>query len=104
MAFDGKIENRDEPRKFTLNEVLEQLEKVKDVRPGKHPEIITGVKRKRNEGPKIYSRISGLWRLPYWKDLKLPHNLDVMHIEKNICENILFTLLNVPGKTKLMPG
>ena len=100
MAFDGKIENRDEPRKFTLNEVLEQLEKVNDVRPGKHPEIITGVKRKRNECPKIYSRISGLWRLPYWKDLKLPHNLDVMHIEKNICENILCTLLNVPGKTK----
>jgi hypothetical protein len=23
-----------------------------------------------------------------------------MHIEKNVCENILFTLLNVPRKTK----
>ena len=30
----------------------------------------------------------------------LPHNLDVMHIEKNICENILWTLLKVEGKTK----
>jgi hypothetical protein len=36
-----------------------------------------------------------LWQLPYWKDLMLPHNLDVMHIEKNVCENILCTLLSV---------
>ena len=88
LAFGGKCENKDEPGKFTLEEVLEELEKVKDVRPGKHPKII-GNKRKRNEGPRIYSRKVGLWRLPYWQHLKLPHNLDVMHIEKNICENIL---------------
>jgi len=99
LAFDGKHEKKDQPGKFTLAEVMEELEKVKDVKPGKHTEII-GNKRKRNEGPRIYSRKAGLWRLPYWKDLKLPHNLDVMHIEKNICENILVTLLNVQGKTK----
>ncbi|KAL6518315.1 hypothetical protein OROMI_034016 [Orobanche minor] len=28
------------------------------------------------------------------------HNLDVMHIEKNICDKILGTLLNIRGKTK----
>ena len=28
------------------------------------------------------------------------HNLDVMHIEKNICESILGTVMNIPGKTK----
>ncbi|XP_074359908.1 uncharacterized protein LOC141700032 [Apium graveolens] len=28
------------------------------------------------------------------------HVLDVMHIEKNICESLLGTLLNIPGKTK----
>ncbi|XP_066323971.1 uncharacterized protein [Miscanthus floridulus] len=55
LAFDGKRENKDEPGKFTLEEVLEELEKVKDVRPGKHPDI-TRNKRKRNEGPRIYSR------------------------------------------------
>jgi hypothetical protein len=38
--------------------------------------------------------------LPYWKDLLLPYNLDVMHIEKNICENIIGTLLEILGKTK----
>ena len=48
----------------------------------------------------IYNKKSAWWGLPYWKDLLLPHNLDVMHIEKNICENILWTLLKVEGKTK----
>ncbi|KAG8493223.1 hypothetical protein CXB51_010565 [Gossypium anomalum] len=30
----------------------------------------------------------------------LRHNLDVMHIEKNVCENIIGTILNVDGKLK----
>ena len=38
--------------------------------------------------------------LPYWKDLLVRHNLDVMHIEKNICESILGTLLDLEGKSK----
>jgi hypothetical protein len=41
-----------------------------------------------------------LYDLPYWSKLKLQYNLDVMHIETNICENILSTLLNIPNKTK----
>ena len=28
------------------------------------------------------------------------HNLDVMHIEKNICDSIIGTLLNMKGKSK----
>jgi hypothetical protein len=35
LAFDGKCENRDAPQKFTLGEVLDELDKVKDIRPGK---------------------------------------------------------------------
>jgi hypothetical protein len=82
LDFNGKRENKVVPGWFTVDEVLQELEKVKDVRPGKQADI-TGNKRKRSsDGPKIYSRKSGLWQLPYWKDLMLPHNLDVMHIEK----------------------
>jgi hypothetical protein len=102
LAFDGKRERKGEPGKFTMEEVEQELEKVKDVVPGKQDVVpdITGKKRKRSDGPQIYSRKAGLWRLPYWKYLKLPHNLDVMHIEKNVCENILGTLLNIAGKSK----
>jgi hypothetical protein len=32
--------------------------------------------------------------------LELRQNLDVMHIEKNICDSILGTLINIDGKTK----
>ncbi|XP_073121628.1 uncharacterized protein [Henckelia pumila] len=34
------------------------------------------------------------------KGLMLHHNLDVMHVEKNVCENIIGTLLNVKKKSK----
>ncbi|XP_048622627.1 uncharacterized protein LOC125591810 [Brassica napus] len=40
------------------------------------------------------------WELPYWKDHLLRHNLDVMHIEKNVFENIMNTFLDVTGKSK----
>ena len=40
------------------------------------------------------------FELPYWHRLKLRHNLDVMHIEKNFFDNIINTVLNVRGKTK----
>ena len=30
----------------------------------------------------------------------LRHDLDVMHIKKNICDNILGTIMNIKGKTK----
>jgi len=40
------------------------------------------------------------WELPYWKTNLLCHNLDVMHIEKNVFENIFNTVMDVKGKTK----
>ena len=45
-------------------------------------------------------QISIFFRPPYWKSLLVRHNLDVMHIEKNICDNILCTLLNIDKKSK----
>ena len=38
--------------------------------------------------------------MPYWKDHVLRHNLDMMHIEKNVVNNIISTLSNLDGKTK----
>ncbi|KAH1056731.1 hypothetical protein J1N35_034796 [Gossypium stocksii] len=39
-------------------------------------------------------------KLPYWEHHILRHNLDVTHIEKNVCKNILGTILNIDGKSK----
>ena len=40
------------------------------------------------------------FELPYWKVNRLGHNLDVMHIEENVCDNLLGTLLNVDKKIR----
>ncbi|XP_050222508.2 uncharacterized protein LOC126672598 [Mercurialis annua] len=47
-----------------------------------------------------WNRKSIFWDLPYWKTNVIRHNLDVMHIEKNVFDNVFNTVLNVPGKTK----
>ena len=38
--------------------------------------------------------------LPYWSSNLIRHNLDVMHIEKNVFDNVFNTVMNVKGKTK----
>jgi hypothetical protein len=48
----------------------------------------------------IWGRRMSLWDLEYWPTLKLRHNLDVMHIEKNICDNLLGTILKMDSKNK----
>ena len=70
----------------------------------KKPKSDTSVKRKRGEKV-VYDE--GSWKkksiffeLEYWKHLLVRHNLDVMHIEKNVCDSVISTLLNIPGKTK----
>ena len=40
------------------------------------------------------------FELPYWEYNLIRHNLDVMHIEKNICDNVLWTLLGHAEKSK----
>lgn len=48
----------------------------------------------------VRTHVSGLWKLPYFTKLLLPHNIDVMHNERNIAEAIWNTLFDVPDKTK----
>ena len=48
----------------------------------------------------IWKLRMGFWDLAYWPSLKLRHNLDVMHIEKNIFDNISGTLLELEGRNK----
>jgi len=47
-----------------------------------------------------WTQKSGLWRLPYMDDLLLPHNIDMMHSEKNIAEALWGTIMDILDKTK----
>ena len=43
---------------------------------------------------------SCLWNLPYFDDLLLSHNIDVMHTKKNVAKAIFGTIMDIPDKTK----
>ncbi|XP_022003645.1 uncharacterized protein LOC110901103 [Helianthus annuus] len=55
--------------------------------------------RKENEKPDGFGEThnwvkrSIFWELPYWRKLLIRHNLDVMHIEKNIFDNLFHTIM-----------
>jgi hypothetical protein len=38
--------------------------------------------------------------LPYWKDFETCHGIDLMHVTKNVFDNIIVTLLDMPSKMK----
>ncbi|XP_074278240.1 uncharacterized protein LOC141601834 [Silene latifolia] len=58
--------------------------------------------RKENKKSKTdgWKRQIIFWQLPYWRKLLIRHNLDVMHIEKNVFDQIINTVMEVKGKTK----
>jgi hypothetical protein len=37
----------------------------------------------------MWKKKSIFWELPYWKDLEVRHSIDVMHLTKNLCVNLL---------------
>jgi hypothetical protein len=55
---------------------------------------------KKTEEDDMWKKQSIFWELPYWKDLDVHHLIDVMHVEKNVCESLLGTLLNTDKKTR----
>ncbi|XP_074278569.1 uncharacterized protein LOC141602161 [Silene latifolia] len=91
-TFNGKPERRDPPAPLSGHDILSHLHDFKDRKFGK---TVTHPKRGDN-----WKKKSIFFDLPYWSSLLLRHNLDVMHIEKNVCDNILGTLLDIEGKIK----
>jgi hypothetical protein len=48
----------------------------------------------------MWTHKSGLTRIPYYDDLLLPHNIDVMHTEKNVAKALWATIMNILDKSK----
>ncbi|KAF7131579.1 hypothetical protein RHSIM_Rhsim09G0057000 [Rhododendron simsii] len=94
--FDGKVDHRERPIDLTGEQILQQMSKGTYKPFGKHPSN----KRKRGDPILNWTKKSIFFELPYWEKLLLRHNLDVMHIEKNICEALLGILLSIDGKNK----
>ncbi|KAF5457849.1 hypothetical protein F2P56_021926 [Juglans regia] len=94
-AFNGSDDHRLPPPERMGHDLLHQLENVCNVEFGKGSR-----KRKCRPDELNWTKKSIFFNLPYWSMLSLRHNLDVMHIEKNICDNVLGTLMGIEGKTK----
>ncbi|XP_025661810.1 uncharacterized protein [Arachis hypogaea] len=100
--FDGQVKGRDPPKKLSGTDVLRQQSNV-HISFGKSSSV-TSKKRRNGQDTDGYDshwkKNSVFFDLPYWEDQMLHHNLDVMHIEKNVCDNVVFTILNDSGKSK----
>ena len=48
----------------------------------------------------IWKKRSIFFDLPYWSDLDIRHCIDVMHVEKNVCDSVIGMFLNIQGETK----
>ena len=123
LAFNGEQELREAPTPMTGEDIYKEIrlienkfgkpvEKVDEnveTKGKKKGKCKTNIKRKRNKKDQIaedsmnttcWKKKSIFFELEYWRYLLVRHNLDVMHIEKNICDSLIGTLLNIPGKTK----
>ena len=97
QAFDNTVEEEIAPVPLTGEEVLQRVQYLQGHVYGKtqrKPRI------KRGDPRPVWKKVSIFFELDYWKFLPVRHVLNVMHIEKNICEALLGTLLNIPKKIK----
>jgi hypothetical protein len=98
--FDNTVEKDSAPKQYTGKLVFEMVKNI-EVVFGKG--IIKGQKRMKT--PTLtdipFKKQSIFFKyLPYWKDLQTCHSIDLMHVTKNIFDNIIRTLLDMPRKTK----
>nr|XP_017239583.1 PREDICTED: uncharacterized protein LOC108212368 [Daucus carota subsp. sativus] len=96
-AFDNTVEKGVAPIPLTGEQVFERVQHLRSHVFGKKQRQ---PRWKKGEPRPIWKKVSIFFQLEYWKFLPVRHCLDVMHIEKNICEALVGTLLNIPGKTK----
>ena len=86
------------PNRLSRFEMLEQLSIVEQPIFEK---VLGPLKNRKHLASHLHwTKKSIFSQLPYWKTLTVRHNLDVMHIEKNVCDNVVGTLMNIDGKTK----
>ena len=91
-AFNGSQEFQTAPKPLAGHQVFDR---VKDII------TIFGKTQKKDAFEKnIWKKRSILFELPYWSDLDVQHCIDVIHMEKNVCDSLIGTVLNIKDKTK----
>ncbi|XP_042439837.1 uncharacterized protein LOC122025138 [Zingiber officinale] len=106
VSFNGKIELDSKPSTLSGVDSLRQLDSYDILTEYKKEDL---KKRRRDDYERQSSRIpkehnwkkkSIFFELEYWQHNLGRHNIDVMHTERNNFDNLLFTCMSTPGKTK----
>ncbi|KAL8124936.1 hypothetical protein AgCh_012563 [Apium graveolens] len=92
----GSVETRSVCTRHSGGRAKVMCEQIQFPPPGKSHK-----KKPRDYGVKHnWTHFSPFFELPYWETLNLRHNIDIMHTEKNVFDNIFYTILADAKKTK----
>ncbi|XP_004289296.1 PREDICTED: uncharacterized protein LOC101297488 [Fragaria vesca subsp. vesca] len=98
-AFDGREEHREPPPIQSRDEILYKLNSF-DFGYLSSDKDVLAQNLVRPAALDNWHHKSIFFELPYRSTLRIRHNLDVMHIEKNVCDNVVGTILDIKDKTK----
>lgn len=84
------IRTKQAPKHLEVDDVIKWHERL--ARKGYHDEDYGKVHH--------WTHKCSIYNLPYARDLKQPHNLDLMHQEKNMCEALVNTNWDIQHRTK----
>jgi hypothetical protein len=95
--FKGKADHRPKPKERTGADVFDMVKGLKVIF-GKGPGEQSVLHDADGHAP-MWKKKSIFWDLSYWEFLDVRSVIDVMHVTKNLCVNLL-GFLGVYGKTK----
>ncbi|XP_052152536.1 uncharacterized protein LOC127770769 [Oryza glaberrima] len=100
--FDNTMENDTAPAARGGTYVYEITKKIKVVYGKGKKKTVKRKKADGDNGPASpFKKHSIFFKyLDYWNDLEIRHAIDVMHLEKNVFDSTIGTLLDIPSKTK----
>jgi hypothetical protein len=99
--FRGVADHRPKPELRTGDDLFDMVRDL-EVIFGKSPVGQSIPNDVATEHAPMWKKKSIFWELEYWKDLEVHSSIDVIHVTKNVCVNLL-GFLGVYGKTKDTP-
>ncbi|KAL6228356.1 hypothetical protein ACLB2K_002306 [Fragaria x ananassa] len=107
-SFNGLREYKQAPPTLSGVDLLTQIQSNGVITQYKKEDMLT----RQEMGPKgpkkdplkkkkhNWKKKSIFYELPYWQHNLIRHNLDVMHVEKNVCDNVLGTIMGAAGQQR----
>ena len=91
-AFNGSQEHESALIPLIGHQVFQRVEHLNT--------IFGNIQKKEKSKTCIWKKRLISFDLPYYVDLDVRHCIDVMHVEKNVCDIIIGDLVSIQGKTK----